>query len=107
MVVAWLIRAYRWQPARKRLPAAARRRKIDVVLVWRLDRWGRSLFDLVVTLKELAAWTPIESRNNAARAIALNLILLVAIPTPQVHAASTAICEVLGDCKRFVKQLFG
>jgi putative DNA-invertase from lambdoid prophage Rac len=25
------------------------------VLVWRLDRWGRSLVDLVVTLKELAA----------------------------------------------------
>jgi putative DNA-invertase from lambdoid prophage Rac len=25
-----------------------------VVLVWRLDRWGRSLVDLVVTLKELA-----------------------------------------------------
>src|ERR1700688_16284 len=34
--------------------AAARRREIDVVLVWRLDRWGRSLVDLVVTLKELA-----------------------------------------------------
>jgi DNA invertase Pin-like site-specific DNA recombinase len=33
---------------------AARRREIDVVLVWRLDRWGRSLADLVVTLKELA-----------------------------------------------------
>jgi putative DNA-invertase from lambdoid prophage Rac len=32
----------------------ARRREIDVVLVWRLDRWGRSLVDLVVTLKELA-----------------------------------------------------
>jgi len=30
------------------------RREIDVVLVWRLDRWGRSLADLVVTLKELA-----------------------------------------------------
>ena len=24
------------------------------MLVWRLDRWGRSLADLVVTLKELA-----------------------------------------------------
>src|SRR6202162_3091398 len=38
---------------RERLLAAARRREIDVVLVWRLDRWGRSLVDLVVTLKEL------------------------------------------------------
>ena len=39
---------------RKQLIDAARRREIDVVLVWRLDRWGRSLVDLVVTLKELA-----------------------------------------------------
>ena len=39
---------------RDRLLAAARRRDIDAVLVWRLDRWGRSLVDLVVTLKELA-----------------------------------------------------
>jgi DNA invertase Pin-like site-specific DNA recombinase len=27
---------------RENLLAAARRREIDVVLVWRLDRWGRS-----------------------------------------------------------------
>jgi putative DNA-invertase from lambdoid prophage Rac len=39
---------------REKLMAAARRREIDVALVWRLDRWGRSLADLVVTLKELA-----------------------------------------------------
>jgi putative DNA-invertase from lambdoid prophage Rac len=40
---------------RQQLLDAARRRELDVVLVWRLDRWGRSLVDLVVTLKELAA----------------------------------------------------
>src|SRR6266700_2289951 len=40
---------------REKLMAAARRREIDVVLVWRLDRWGRSLVDLVTTLKELSA----------------------------------------------------
>jgi DNA invertase Pin-like site-specific DNA recombinase len=33
---------------------ACRKDTIDVVLVWRLDRWGRSLADLVVTLKELS-----------------------------------------------------
>jgi hypothetical protein len=31
----------------------ARRREIDVVLVWRLDRWGRSVTDLLATLQEL------------------------------------------------------
>jgi DNA invertase Pin-like site-specific DNA recombinase len=32
---------------------AARRRAIDVVLAWRLDRWGRSVTDLLATLQEL------------------------------------------------------
>ena len=32
---------------------AARRREIDAIVVWRLDRWGRSLADLVRTLQEL------------------------------------------------------
>jgi putative DNA-invertase from lambdoid prophage Rac len=38
---------------RQKLMEAARRREIDIVLVWRLDRWGRSLPDLVSTLEEL------------------------------------------------------
>jgi DNA invertase Pin-like site-specific DNA recombinase len=38
---------------RATLIAAARRREVDVVLVWRLDRWGRSVADLVSTLQEL------------------------------------------------------
>jgi hypothetical protein len=38
--------------ARERLLEAARRREIDVVLVWRLDRWGRSVSDLLATLTE-------------------------------------------------------
>ena len=38
---------------RQTLLASARRREIDVVLVWRLDRWGRSVADLVSTLQEL------------------------------------------------------
>jgi len=33
---------------------AARRREIDVVLVWRLDRWGRSVADLIAMLQELS-----------------------------------------------------
>jgi putative DNA-invertase from lambdoid prophage Rac len=38
---------------REQLIDAARRREIDVVLVWRLDRWGRSVTDLLATLQEL------------------------------------------------------
>jgi len=38
--------------AREKL-IAARRREIDIVLVWRLDRWGRSVTDLLATLQEL------------------------------------------------------
>jgi DNA invertase Pin-like site-specific DNA recombinase len=39
--------------AREHLLEAARRREIDAVLVWRLDRWGRSVTDLLATLQEL------------------------------------------------------
>ena len=38
---------------RETLIAHARRREIDIVLVWRLDRWGRSVADLLATLQEL------------------------------------------------------
>jgi putative DNA-invertase from lambdoid prophage Rac len=38
---------------REMLLEAARRREIDAVLVWRLDRWGRSVTDLLATLQEL------------------------------------------------------
>jgi DNA invertase Pin-like site-specific DNA recombinase len=42
------------RPKREELVKAARRRELDQVVVWRLDRWGRSLVDLVSTLQELA-----------------------------------------------------
>jgi putative DNA-invertase from lambdoid prophage Rac len=45
----------RERPKREDLIRAARRREIDLILVWRLDRWGRSLVDLVMTLQELTA----------------------------------------------------
>src|SRR5260370_20388346 len=38
---------------RETLIAAARRREMDVILVWRLDRWGRSVADLDSTLQQL------------------------------------------------------
>lgn len=42
------------RPKRDDLMRAARRRELDLILVWRLDRWGRSLVDLVATLQELS-----------------------------------------------------
>ena len=45
----------RERPKRDDLLRAARRRELDLILVWRLDRWGRSLVDLVTTLQELTA----------------------------------------------------
>lgn len=41
------------RPKREELLAAVRRRALDAIVVWRLDRWGRSISDRVVTLKEL------------------------------------------------------
>ena len=43
------------RPGRDKLMRDARARRIDIVLVWKLDRWGRSLADTVITLEELAA----------------------------------------------------
>ncbi len=43
------------RPKREDLVRAARRREVDQIVVWRLDRWGRSLLDLIATLQELAS----------------------------------------------------
>jgi putative DNA-invertase from lambdoid prophage Rac len=43
------------RPKREDMLKAARRREVDAIVVWRLDRWGRSLLDLIATLHELHA----------------------------------------------------
>lgn len=43
------------RPKREEMLKAARRRELDAILVWRLDRWGRLLLDLIGTLRELHA----------------------------------------------------
>src|SRR5712691_6625694 len=39
------------RPHREVLLQATRRRELDAIVVWRLDRWGRSLVDLSTTLE--------------------------------------------------------
>jgi putative DNA-invertase from lambdoid prophage Rac len=41
------------RPKREALMAAARARTIDAIAVVKLDRWGRSLADLVTSMQEL------------------------------------------------------
>jgi len=41
------------RPKREELLKLARQRKLDVIIVWRLDRWGRSLHDVLQSLQEL------------------------------------------------------
>jgi DNA invertase Pin-like site-specific DNA recombinase len=43
------------RPKREELIQMARRRHLDVIVVWRLDRWGRSLSDVLQSLQELRA----------------------------------------------------
>lgn len=64
--------------AREQLMEAARRCEIDIVLVWRLDRWGRSVTDLLATLQELehlgvglvSLTEPLDLTTPAGRAMA-------------------------------------
>ena len=41
------------RPQRDDILRLARKREIDIVIVWKLDRWGRSTSDVVGTLEEL------------------------------------------------------
>ncbi len=41
------------RPKREALLKLARQRQIDAIIVWRLDRWGRSVSDLIGTIREL------------------------------------------------------
>ena len=41
------------QPQRDKLIKLAKQRKIDAVVVWKFDRWGRSMADFVLTVNDL------------------------------------------------------
>jgi putative DNA-invertase from lambdoid prophage Rac len=68
---------------RQNLLEAARRRDIDVVVVWRLDRWGRSMADLVATLQEL--------RDLGVGFVSLTEALDLTTPTGRAMAGLLAV----------------
>jgi len=70
--------------ARERLLEASRRREIDVVLVWRLDRWGRSVTDLLATLQEL--------EHLGVGFVSLTEALDLTTPAGRAMAGLLAIC---------------
>jgi DNA invertase Pin-like site-specific DNA recombinase len=79
---------------REKLLEAARRREIDVVLVWRLDRWGRSVPDLLATLQEL--------EHLGVGFVSLTEALDLTTPTGRAMAGLLAIFaaferEILGE----------
>jgi len=68
---------------REKLLEAARRRDIDVVVVWRLDRWGRTMADLVTTLQEL--------RDLGVGFVSLTEALDLTTPTGRAMAGVLAV----------------
>jgi DNA invertase Pin-like site-specific DNA recombinase len=79
------------RPQLNRLMAAAHRRDIDVVLVWKLDRFGRSLRHLVNGLAEL------EARGVAFISLRDNLDLT----TP----AGRLMFQIIGSMAEFERSL--
>jgi putative DNA-invertase from lambdoid prophage Rac len=79
---------------REEMLEAARRREIDVVVVWRLDRWGRSVTDLLATLQEL--------EHLAVGFVSLTEALDLTTPAGRAMAALLAVFaaferEILGE----------
>jgi putative DNA-invertase from lambdoid prophage Rac len=54
-VVEEKISGRKLRPARERLIAEAKAGAYDAVMVWKLDRWGRSTADLVSSIRDLDA----------------------------------------------------
>jgi putative DNA-invertase from lambdoid prophage Rac len=75
------------RPALDRLMRAARLRKIDVIVCWKLDRWGRSVRNLVESIEELrrlhVRWIATTQNldtdeNNPTANLLLNILASVA-----------------------------
>jgi hypothetical protein len=85
---------------REKIVEAARRRQIDVVLVWRLDRWGRSVTDLLATLQELEHLGVGSSGNAPKLLISRNAeeLGMVLKESPLVRIGASGCLEL--QCRR-------
>ena len=53
MAESEVMSAGKYRPRREEILKAARAGKIDAVVVWKLDRWGRSVADSIKSIQEL------------------------------------------------------
>jgi DNA invertase Pin-like site-specific DNA recombinase len=81
------------RPALNRLMADARTRKFDCLLVWKLDRFGRSLVDCLNNIRTL--------EENGVRFIAATQ----GLDTDQQNPASRFLLHVLGAAAEFERSL--
>lgn len=81
------------RPAFNRIMAAAGLRKVDVVVVWKLDRWGRSIQHLLNTVQQL------ESMGVRFIAITQN------VDTDAGGATGKLLLHILGAFAEFERSL--
>jgi DNA invertase Pin-like site-specific DNA recombinase len=81
------------RPAMNRLMHAARTRKIDAVVVWKLDRWARSMPHFVTPLQELG--------NLGVRFVAMTQ----GIDTDQNNPTSNLMVNLLAAFAEFERSL--
>jgi len=81
------------RPGLDRLMADARRRRFDIVLVWKLDRFGRSLLHCVSTIQELT--------NLGIRFIAVSQ----GLDTDRSSPTSQLLTHILAAVAQFEREL--
>ncbi len=81
------------RPGLDRLLADAHRRKVDAVVVWKLDRFGRSLVHCVSTIQELA--------SLGVRFIATSQ----GLDTDETNPASNLLLHILAAVAQFEREL--
>ena len=81
------------RPAMNRLIAAARKRSVDAIVVWKMDRWGRSMPHFISSLEEL--------RGMGVRFIAITQ----GIDTDESNPAAKLMMNLLAAFSEFEREL--